>query len=357
MAIETPEELRAHLELAVRVELSTIPPYLYAMYSIEDQASDAAALLRSIVAEEMEHAALAANLLTAVGGTPSFAAIDILPEYPAFLPHHRPPLLLELASASKELIRDTFMALERPMAPGGVFEDDEYHSLGQFYMALEDAFERLDDEVGLFGAPRVERQLGEASFYSPVRYDEADSGGLVAVHDLDSALQAIEIIVHQGEGLGDERWADPSHQELTHYYKLRMIEQGEVDLGPVRPTVRNPRTAALPAELRPASELFNASMRYVFLILDRVYSGGGSREQLVDELYLLMTRVLAPVARALTSRAVGGGEVAGPTFERYDFGGAQPEGVLMRLGRSAVEACPELDVVVAALERLAPLEG
>ncbi len=49
--------------------------------------------------------------------------------------------------------------------------------------------------------------------------------------------------------------------------------------------------------------------------------------------------------------------MAGPTFEPYDFNGGRPEEVLMRLGGSAVEVCPELDVVVAALARLAPLDA
>ena len=46
-------ELREHLQMAIGVELSTVPPYLYAMYSIVDQTSDAALLIRSVVAEEM----------------------------------------------------------------------------------------------------------------------------------------------------------------------------------------------------------------------------------------------------------------------------------------------------------------
>ena len=42
MPIDTAEELQEHLHLALEIELATIPPYLYAMYSIEDQKSEAA---------------------------------------------------------------------------------------------------------------------------------------------------------------------------------------------------------------------------------------------------------------------------------------------------------------------------
>ena len=35
MPIRTVTDLHEHLQLALRVELATIPPYLYAMYSID----------------------------------------------------------------------------------------------------------------------------------------------------------------------------------------------------------------------------------------------------------------------------------------------------------------------------------
>jgi hypothetical protein len=49
--METPEDLRRPIELAIRVELAPIPPDLFPMYSIGDQTSDAALLIRTIVAE------------------------------------------------------------------------------------------------------------------------------------------------------------------------------------------------------------------------------------------------------------------------------------------------------------------
>ncbi len=131
MPIETIESLRSHIELAIRVELSTIPPYLFAMYSIEDHGSDAAKLIRSIVAEEMLHAALATNLLLAVGGAPSYGDRSYVPSYPMELPHHRPPLPLELAPCSMETIRDVFMRIEQPELHDAPPEPDDYESLGE----------------------------------------------------------------------------------------------------------------------------------------------------------------------------------------------------------------------------------
>jgi hypothetical protein len=146
MVIRTPDQLREHLAVAMRVELSTIPPYLYAMYSIEDQRSEAARLIMSIVAEEMLHLALAANLLAAVGGEPGFLDPGLQPAYPGLLAHHRPDLPLHLAPASVDLVRSTFMVLERPGVAAAPPEADGYHTLGQFYAAIETAVEELSAE-------------------------------------------------------------------------------------------------------------------------------------------------------------------------------------------------------------------
>ncbi len=71
MAINTVADLRTHLQWAIRVELTTIPTYLYAFYSIKDSRSAAAIVFREIVIEEMLHVALASNLLVSVGGIPA----------------------------------------------------------------------------------------------------------------------------------------------------------------------------------------------------------------------------------------------------------------------------------------------
>ena len=150
MPIDTVEDLREHLELAIRIELSTIPPYLYAQYSIEDQTSEPALLIRSIVVEEMLHAALATNLLLAVGGSPAFAGTKYMPSYPMELPHHRPPLTLDLAPASDHLIEGVLMRIEQPEVHGAPAQPDEFETLGQFYHALEIGLEGLAGTAELF---------------------------------------------------------------------------------------------------------------------------------------------------------------------------------------------------------------
>jgi len=323
MAIDTRESLQEHLQWAIQVELSTIPTYLYAMYSIEDRDSDPYKLIRSVVVEEMLHAALAANLTVAVGGQPRFYDEDVMPSYPMDLPHHEPPLRMNLERCTTEFVERVCLPIEHPKPVDAIPEDDDYETIGQFYLAIERVIERLDEEGTLFERPRVERQMMNPRYYAPVEYDEEDSGGLHPVDDVDSARRAIETVVHQGEGLRDEHWADPGHHEMTHYYKFEKIADGTYPLGEVRPVLENPTTEDFSPELRPVSELFDAAYSYMYVLMDEVYATTDRevKDRLVNDLYTVMSGMLSPLARYLTSRPTtdGGEERAGPTFEFYRF--------------------------------------
>lgn len=70
--ITSVDDLKRHLESAMLVELSTIPVYLYAMYSIKDEKMGAIAqnIIRGVIGEEMLHVCLSGNVLKSIGGTP-----------------------------------------------------------------------------------------------------------------------------------------------------------------------------------------------------------------------------------------------------------------------------------------------
>jgi hypothetical protein len=352
MPLGTPQDLREHVELAIKVELSTIPPYLFAMYSIEDQTSEAALLIRSIVAEEMLHAALAANLLLAIGGRPPFEETRLIPTYPSLLPHHIPPLELGLVPASPEVIRNVFMRIEQPEVHGAPAEPDMFESLGQFYHALEIGIDDLSERFDLFADPQVDHQLSDPSFYSPVAFDAEDSGGLLRIDGADSAKAAIEVIVHQGEGLSTDRWADPAHQELTHYFKLLQIADGTSPLGTVRPVRSDPRTAVYPEALQPVSDLFNASYRYLFLILADLFGPMEDKGARVGGLYEVMARAMSRLALFLVEQPISADEVAAPTFEVYEFVSDEPKGEMALLGATVAEAHPDLTEVQEILAAL-----
>lgn len=352
MPIQTQRDLHQHLELAIEVELATIPPYLYAMYSIADSSSESALLLRSIVVEEMLHVALATNLLLATGGKPDFRSTRYLTTFPANLPHHVPPLAVDLAPCSTESIQQMFMRIEKPETRAAPPQPDRFETLGQFYHALELGIDRLARSSDLFANPQLDAQLSDPRFYRPVRLDADDSGGLMLITDSASAKEAIEVIIHQGEGLSDERWADPSHQELTHYYKLVRIADGTSPIGAVRPVRTNPRSRDYTEPLRPVSHLFNAIYRSLFFVLARIFEPGSDKSKAVGVLYLLMGDVMSHLARFLVEQPLGNGEVAAPTFEIYEFKTSNRLTEAIELAAASVEPHPDLSPVHDALRGL-----
>ncbi|KAB1197844.1 MULTISPECIES: ferritin-like protein [Haloferax] len=363
MAIETRTALTEHLQWAMQVELSTVPTYLYAMYSIDDNGSDPYKLIRSVVVEEMLHTALAANLVVAVGGNPRFYDESVLPSYPMDLPHHDPPIRMNLERCSPDFIERVCMPIEHPGAVGAVPEDDNYETIGQFYLAIEEAIERLDDDGSLFDDPQVERQMLHPGYYAPVEFDETDSGGLHPIEDIESARRAIETVIHQGEGLRDEHWADPSHHEMTHYYKFKAIANGTYHLGEVRPVLENPTTDDFDPALHPVSDLFNAAYSYTYVLMDELYTttDRDTKDALVRDLYTVMSGMLSPLARYLTSRPASETSEthAAPTFEFYRFDDsstpwAQIRGLTTTVARETGELV-QLNGVVESLQTRPPL--
>ena len=150
--ITTLTDLRNHLQVAIGLELTTIPTYLYALYSIEEGANTAAVeLIESVVLEEMLHMALAANVLNAIGGRPSTRPITGLgyspvPTYPATVPliPAIPPIHLSPLTPTAV---DLFLEIERPVEPKpppkGRAASAGYGSIGEFYDAIRDGLERL----------------------------------------------------------------------------------------------------------------------------------------------------------------------------------------------------------------------
>lgn len=94
----TVDDLKQHLQTAMRVEAFTIPLYLFAAYSIKDNALATYKILSTfvdrktfsyltvvlaVVRQEMLHLALAGNTLCAIGGKPKVYGTGYTPSYPA----------------------------------------------------------------------------------------------------------------------------------------------------------------------------------------------------------------------------------------------------------------------------------
>ena len=263
MTVTTLEDLRDHLQWAIQLEHSTIPPYLCALYSIKPgQNAEATRVLTSVFIEEMLHMTLAANLLNAVGGDAGHRQTRIHSAIPSYLPHSAEAFLVPLAPFSPAAI-ETFMQIEKPAEVDGEAEADRYDTIGQFYRAIEDGLKALCESLGektvFSGDPA--RQV------RPEMLDYSGGGRIVAVDDLASALAAIDEIEEQGEGLkhaevwdGDRDMFHPERDEVAHYFRFQEIVRGrsyqrgdtpasgptgagfEVDWSAVYPMRPNPRS-------------------------------------------------------------------------------------------------------------------
>src|SRR5699024_7992807 len=115
---------------------ATIPPYLYALYSLVPGTNqDAAEVLHSVLLEEMLHLAVTCNLLNAVGGAPELDRPRLLPGHPRLLPHREPPLQVSLLPFGREALA-LFLAIESPCDPHAPTYRDRYATIAQFYGAI-----------------------------------------------------------------------------------------------------------------------------------------------------------------------------------------------------------------------------
>jgi len=295
MAIRTVESLRQHLQWAVELEHATLPPYLCALYSIEEGCNaEAVEVIQSVFIEEMLHLALAANILNAVGGSPQIDSPSIMPGYPTYLPHSNDAFEVSLTKFSPEAVA-TFLKIERPGEHHGLPEDNSFETIGQFYEALEEALVRLSGELGegaiFCGDPR--RQVTDELYYG-------GSGRIVAVHDLASARAALAEIVEQGEGLQhQEIWDEdrsmfhPDRDEVAHYFRFnelavgRRYERGDtpqsgptgpefaVDWNAVHNMRANPRSIDYPvgSDIRQRMDEFNRSYSAILHLLHECLNG------------------------------------------------------------------------------------
>ncbi|WP_234443835.1 ferritin-like domain-containing protein [Streptomyces sp. NRRL B-24484] len=195
--------LRRALQVAVALELATIPPYLCAWWSIKDRTSEPARLIQGIVADEMFHMGLTCNLLTAVGGRPRIASSVL--GYPGPLPGGvRPDLTVYLSGLTKAYVRNVLMAIEAPEQP---LVRESGPTIGTFYTALQDAFHEVRPALDTSG------QLS-------VRIGPDVLRPAATLADVDEAL---EVIKEQGEGTSASPDVPAGHGAPAHYYAFGEI--------------------------------------------------------------------------------------------------------------------------------------
>ncbi|MBX5270307.1 hypothetical protein HJB99_16805 [Rhizobium sp. NLR17b] len=310
-SIKTLDELKEFLFRAMQLEHATIPPYLTALYSIKPGVNqDATQVLRVIVVEEMLHLTIAANILNAIGGKPDLVRPDFVASYPAALPDGETDFKVGIQAFGREALA-AFLKIERPArrpehligkglihrkTPPGItalgshprHEDFHFYSIGEFYSTIEEGIKYLEAEAHGAGTTIF---TGDRSRQITSEYYYSGGGELFPVTDLKSALEAIELIIEQGEGDGGGIYDDDDH-ELAHYYRFEELVKGryyqkgdqpghptgphlQVDWEGAYPIKENLKVADIfeGSELREAAIAFNTRYGEFLQLLTRAYNG------------------------------------------------------------------------------------
>ena len=307
------------LQNAIELEHATIPPYLYALYSL-DAAKNAAiaAILQSVVIEEMLHMTLASNVMNALGGSPDIDKPDFIPDYPGPLPGGvQSSLTVNLAPFSMNQL-ETFLTIEQPEDPlvfPVAMAGEVGITIGQFYAEILTAIGKLPP--GTFVKP-PRNQVGPDLMY-----------GSVVVTDLATATQAITTIIDQGEGTRKSP-LEIVGKGYAHYYRYMQIKKGKLlipdssqpegyiyggapvpfDAGGVYPVPTNPAIGQAPSRLN-----FNFNYTYTSLlgVLHGLFNGQNNEDQFDRAFELMMS--LKEQAKAMMSGLPNAAVHTGPTFE------------------------------------------
>ncbi|MEI6098386.1 MAG: ferritin-like protein [Alphaproteobacteria bacterium] len=336
-------ELNRHLYAAMQLEHATIPVYLTALYSIVPGTnSEGYHILRAVAVEEMLHLTLVCNLVNAVGGRPNLSQPGFTPNYPCYLPDGEEDFSVSLQRFSPDAI-ETFLKIERPatlgphesskrhrkrkkglLAAGHTGEEEHFFSIGEFYKAIETGLDDLYAEMGeaLFcGDPAL--QVGPEYYYS-------GGGGLIKVHDMASAKQALDLIAEQGEGITENIF--DSDGEIAHYYRFQQLILGRyyvegdrhdhptgnkvpVDWNAVYPIKTNAKVADMPegSGVRAAVEAFNLGYSQYLALLTRAFNGEPAL--LVDAVGVMFNLKELTYQMMRQTIGDGSGTHAAPTFE------------------------------------------
>ena len=303
------ETLKSHLQIAIELEHSTLPPYLYACWSIQGnspQAKEATQLLLSVIREEMLHMAMACNILNAIGGSPSINHDEFVPSYPGYLPGHSHTanaFTVHLEKFSTSAI-DTFMKIELPAR----FTENPEH--GKRWATIGEFYEEI---IELINSP----ELTDEDFRGGKQIDNSAypaHGKLFTVNSKQDAIDAVDEIIDQGEGLEGNEF-DAEH-ELTHFFRFKkasdlMTSKSWDWPNEVLPVATDPEDHYFPDEAKEINRQFNAVYSG---LLDEMHDAfnkeGGTMDKAIDIMFELI-----PLAKKLMTipmkTKVGN---CGPTF-------------------------------------------
>src|SRR6516162_11372846 len=274
-------------------------------------------VLTGIAIEEMLHLALVFNVMTAIGAAPTLSRPNfprssgdlpggvqfrLLPFGTDSLTHF---LYLERPEGMERMDAEGFVPTippREPVEPGeAISRGQDFVTVGHLYRGIEQGLAALSGkfgERGLFVGPGRAQATPEL-----FRWPQ-----LVAVHDLASAMAAINEIIEQGEGARGD-W-QPAHYGRflgiwEEYTKLKQTDPGFEPAFPVIPAfTRQPYDITEPQPLltepatRTVAELFNLGYEMLLWLLTRFFTHTGETDEQLEALtggaFALMAGVLAP---------------------------------------------------------------
>lgn len=328
-AMPNPLAVQQALQSAIELEHSTIPLYLYALYSLDATKNAAiAAILQSVVIEEMLHMTLSANVLNALGGSPVLDRSSFIPAYPGPLPGGvESQLTVHLAPFSMAQLQ-TFLTIEEPEDPI-VFKAlttaavPEEITIGEFYARISAAIGQLGDKA-FSATPRNQ--------VAPGLMDEA-----VVVTNVATAQKALATIVEQGEGTKDSP-KEVAGGGYAHYYRFMQIQKGHLlvprpggttpdtryayageavsfDAGGVYAVPTDPSSGSYaPGSIQAAANNnFNYTYTSLLRALHGLFNGQATQAQMNVAIGLMMS--LKGQAKAMTAGIPDPAVLTGPSFE------------------------------------------
>lgn len=363
------DELRAHLQVAVEVELSTIPLYLYTYYSINRTpgldpkdnpkandintfANKAGGVLMSVAVEEMLHLSLASNILKALGGTPKIYG-QSPDQYPTNLKLHKKGFSIGLSRLT-QLQLQKFMDVEKPAPVEEKPQGNQWETLGQFYEYIASLVELT--EPWHYGNPDNQLVQGKG-YYAPNNIDTVylkdaavtgpskqveypnsdDSGNLKQIKNKEDALAAITEISEQGEGFRDDpthKFDDKDKEEESHWFKyselntkLFNMELTAEELESfIYPFPANPVVADFPEEYQAIVKLANAVYSYLLWMTEISFTLKGTAQSSMfyigmhKGMIFILDKILGGMRSLPTFKDKNGNKVSiAPSFENYTF--------------------------------------
>jgi hypothetical protein len=335
--LNTIEDAQGLLQKAIGVEFGTLPPYLYALYSIRPGTNPQAVhRIKSVALQEMIHMCMVSNILNSLGANPVLRPQVYPGPLPGDIGPDGTPLRLHLYPFSRQAMEQA-MEIEQPENPPdfpekplGMVEVNRAVTIGKFYEALDCFLSTLPACDWTAGR----NQIVDNQFFP---------GRLFAVNNYEDAHNAIQEIVSEGEGTIEGTTVNPLdfQDEVAHYFRVGEIYHDKVltkadnplgyvwgpdrlgvDWSGVYPAISDPGLHDFSGESPEAQAAQNAcdsSFSAMVNALQRALIGkDGELGTAVQEMFRLRTAALHAFTVPLA-----GGLRAGPAFRyRSTFGEA-----------------------------------